>query len=82
MAREWPSSSAVTGIGNKDTLRGECHFVRRFTVRSNVGVERWIKRGREIRIDAGPARDRFYPLRSSSSSWRREARRDRHALRS
>ena len=23
----------VTGIGNKDTLRGECHFVRRFTVR-------------------------------------------------
>lgn len=34
----------VTGIGNKDTLRGECHFVGRFTVRSNVRLGGEIKR--------------------------------------
>lgn len=57
MAREWPSSSAVTGIGNKDTLRGECHFVGRFTVRSNVGAERLAvdkKGGGRLESTRGP----------------------------
>lgn len=57
VAREWPSSSAVTGIGNKDTLRGECHFVGRFTVRSNVGAERLAvdkKGGGRLESTRGP----------------------------
>lgn len=80
MAREWPSSSAVTGIGNKDTLRGECHFVRRFTVRWNVGAERLAvdKGGGRLESTRGPRE----AVSTPSSSWRREARRDRHALRS